>query len=95
MLGIALPLQREHHLLYRRAPAADAAEALPQSQRHAPQRVLHKRLALGEAEQQEESLSGWLQPSTGSLDCGPGTGVQVNSPSQDEDRSPLFTPEGH
>lgn len=48
VFAVALPLERKHHLLHRRAPPAHAAEALPQALRHAPQRLLHGRLALQE-----------------------------------------------
>lgn len=57
VFGVALPLEREHHLFDRRAPSAHTAEALPQSQGHAPQCILHERLALGGAEQQEDPAS--------------------------------------
>lgn len=47
VLGVALSLEGVHHLPHGGAPAAHAAQALPQPQCHAPQSVLHKRLTLG------------------------------------------------
>lgn len=55
--GVALPLQRVHHLLHGGAASAHAAEALAQSQRHAAQGVLHKRLTLGGGESNGEGSS--------------------------------------
>lgn len=46
VFAVTLPLERNHHLLHRGAPPAHAAEALPQALCHAPQRLLHGRLAL-------------------------------------------------
>lgn len=51
VFGVALPLEGVHHLPHGGAPSAHAAEPLPQSQRHAPQSVLHKRLTLGGKEE--------------------------------------------
>lgn len=50
VFGVALSLEGVHHLSHGGAPSAHAAEPLPQSQRHAPQSVLHKRLTLGRKE---------------------------------------------
>lgn len=49
VFGVALSLERVNHLSHSGAPSAHAAEPLPQSQRHAPQSVLHRRLTLGGA----------------------------------------------
>lgn len=47
VFGVALSLEGVNHLSHGGAPSAHAAEPLPQSQRHAPQSVLHRRLTLG------------------------------------------------
>lgn len=47
VFGVALSLEGVNHVPHGGAPSAHAAEPLPQSQRHAPQSVLHRRLTLG------------------------------------------------
>lgn len=68
VFGVALSLQREHHVSHRWAAPAHAAEALPQAQRHAPQRILHKGLALAGGEGGEGGglslMTQWLWQST-------------------------------
>lgn len=58
VFGVALSLEGVHHLSHGGAPSAHAAEPLPQSQRHAPQSVLHKRLTLGGEERGGGSSAG-------------------------------------
>lgn len=68
VFGVALSLEGVHHLSHGGAPSAHAAEPLPQSQRHAPQSVLHKRLTLGGEERGGGSSAG--APGARSETCG-------------------------
>lgn len=46
VFGVALFLKREDHVFHSRAAAAHTAEALPQSQCHAPEGILYIRFTL-------------------------------------------------